>query len=187
MYPLHDLIQGRESRRIIDPRRSIEEEKIFSLLESARWAPSCGNSQPWRFVVSRDESLENVKNCLSRGNNWALNAPLIFIPVSKSDLDCQITGRDYYPLGLGLAIENMLLQGIYMGLVMHPIAGFKEGPLKEILNIPEEYSIYAIIIVGYPGSPEDVDERTLEKENAPRERKPLEEIVFWESWEETKE
>jgi nitroreductase len=182
MFPLNELIKKRESRRIIDPNRMVEKEKIQSLLEAARWAPSCSNNQPWRFVVSLSDSLDRVKECLSRGNSWARNAPLIFTVASKADLDCQIAGRDYYPLGLGLAIENLLLQGIHMGLTIHPIAGFKEKLVKEVLNIPEEYRIFALIIAGYPGSPDDVDERVFEKEKSPRERKPLSETVFWEGW-----
>ena len=182
MYPLHELIKKRESRRVIAPNRPVENEKIQSLLEAARWAPSCSNNQPWRFVVSQSDSLERVKECLSRGNNWASNAPLIFTVASKPDLDCQITGRDYYPLGMGLAIENLLLQGIHMGLVMHPIAGFKEKLIKDVLIIPENYRVFALIIAGYPGSPDDVDETIHEKEKSPRIRKPLSETVFWEGW-----
>ncbi len=102
----------------------------MSLLEAARWAPSCFNNQPWRFVVSRGESLDAVRDCLSRGNGWARRATLIFTIASKPDLDCQIKGRDYYPLGIGLAVENLLLQAIHLGLVVHPIAGFNEERVK---------------------------------------------------------
>ncbi len=187
MQPLHELIHKRESRRIIDPLRPVEDNKLQSLFEAARWAPSCSNNQPWRFIVSINDSLDELKECLSRGNNWARNAPVILTVTSKPDLDCQITGRDYYPLGLGLAIENILLQGIHMGLVVHPIAGFKEKKVKEVLGIPEEYRVFALIIIGYQGSPKDVDENTLEKEKKPRHRKPLNEIVFWEGWEKLKD
>ena len=183
MTMLHDLITRRRSGRIIDPHRNIEEEHILSLLEAARWAPSCANNQPWRIVVSKDKSLDAVKACLSRGNAWALNAPLILTFTSKLDLDCQIKGRDYYPLGIGLAVENVLLQGIHLGLVMHPIAGFREYEVKEALGIPEEYRVHTLVIAGYPGRPDDVDASVLEKENVPRERKSLDEIAFAEMWE----
>ena len=182
MIPAHDLIMKRRSGRVFDPNRPIEAEKIHCLIEAARWAPSCSNNQPWRFVVSKGKSLESVKECLSRGNSWARRAPLIFTIASKPDLDCQITGRDYYPLGVGLAIENLLLQGIHMGLVVHPIAGFKEKRVKEVLGIPDEYRVHALVIVGYPGSTDGLDETILEKEKTPRVRKPIEEIVFWEEW-----
>jgi len=183
MIPVHDLIAKRYSSRIIDPNRSLEKEKILSLLEAARWAPSCFNNQPWRFIVSIGESLPSVKECLSKGNAWAKNAPLILTVTSKPDLDCQIKDRDYYTLGLGLAIENLLLQGISLGLAAHPIAGFSETKITKMLCIPTDYRVHALVIVGYPGDRDHVDEQTFEKEQAPRERKKLDEIVFWEKWE----
>jgi nitroreductase len=182
MIPVHELIQKRRSSRVIDPDRPVENEKILSLLESARWAPSCSNNQPWRFVVSTGKSLEIVKEALSRGNAWARNASLIIAIASKPDLGCQKTGREYYHLDIGLAVENLLLQGIYLGLVVHPIAGFDEEKLKTVLKIPDEYRVHTIVIIGYPGSLSEMDEQLRERENAPRERKKLEEIVFWEGW-----
>ena len=179
---VHELIRKRKSGRVFDPNRQVEEEKLFSLLEAARWAPSCANNQAWRFIVSQKVSLEKVKACLSRGNAWAQHAPLILSVVSRPDLGCQRTGRDYFTLDLGLTIENILLQGIYMGLVIHPIAGFDEEEVKIVLDIPDDYRVYALIIVGYPGILKDMDERTLEKEKAPRARKSLDEIVYMEKW-----
>jgi len=61
-----DIIKKRKSSRIIDPDRPVEEEKIVELLEAARWAPSCFNNQPWRFILSRNESLGRVKECLAK-------------------------------------------------------------------------------------------------------------------------
>ncbi len=182
LYPLHSLLRARKSGRIIDPNRTIESEKILSLLEAGRWAPSCSNNQPWRFVVSRGISLEGVKTCLHPGNEWAKRAPLIVTVASKADLDCLIAGREYYLLGLGLAIENFLLQAVHLGLIGHPIAGFNEEKVKAVLKIPKEYRVHVLLIVGYPGFEKDVDESILAKEKAPRIRKPLEEIAFWERW-----
>ncbi len=182
MIPVHELIHKRRSGRVIDPSRFVANKKILSLLEAARWAPSCFNNQPWRFVVSTGESLERVKDTLSRGNAWGRKASLVITIASKSDLGCQKTGREYYPLDIGLAVENLLLQGIHLGLVVHPIAGFDEERLKTVLKIPEEYRVHTILIVGYPGSLSEVDEQLREREEAPRERKKLEEIVFWEEW-----
>ena len=182
MISVHELIHKRRSGRVIDPSRFVANEKILSLLEAARWAPSCFNNQPWRFVVSTGESLERVKDTLSRGNAWGRKASLVITIASKPDLGCQKTGREYYPLDIGLAVENLLLQGIHLGLVVHPIAGFDEGELKSVLKIPDEYRVHTIVIVGYPGSLSEVDEQLREREEAPRERKKLEEIVFWEEW-----
>jgi len=177
-----EIIKKRRSSRIIDPDRQVEEEKIKELLEAARWAPSCFNNQPWRFIVSREDSLDQVKECLTQGNSWAKRAPLIITVTSQPELDCQIQDREYYTLGIGLAVENLLLQGIDLGLVVHPIAGFKEKKVKQVLKIPDPFRVYTLIIIGYPGVPEGLDEEIIKKEKAPRQRKSLKEIAFGEFW-----
>ena len=119
---------------------------------------------------------------LSRGNAWAKNAPLIIAAVTETELGCRRTGRDYHSLDIGLSMENMLLQGIHLGLVMHPIAGFDEAGMKELLGVPDPFRIFALIIVGHPGVPEHVDAITLQKEAEKPERLPLDQIAFFETW-----
>lgn len=162
--------------------RKVSGETVRCLVEAGRWAPSCFNNQPWRMIVCRNQSLETVKQQLAKGNSWALRSPLIIAVASRPELDCQIKGRNYYTLGIGLTVENMLLQGISMGLVMHPIAGFKEEGVKSALNIPAEYRVHVLIICGYPGSREDADQSVLKEEDAPRQRKPVEAICSEETW-----
>lgn len=180
--PVHPLISGRRSARAFDPGRPIEDAKISSVLEAARWAPSCANRQSWRYVVCRDSSLDAVKACLNPGNNWAAHAPMIVAAATRSDLGCQITGRDYASLDLGLSMENFILQCVAGGLIGHPIAGFDEEKARAGLGIPPDFRIFALIIVGYPGSEEILDETARAKEKAPRTRLPPEETVFWEGW-----
>jgi nitroreductase len=50
-YPIHDLLRQGWSPRAFDDR-PIEPEKLRSLFEAARWAPSSNNGQPWRFLVA---------------------------------------------------------------------------------------------------------------------------------------
>jgi nitroreductase len=180
--PLHPLIAGRRSARAFDPRRAVEDAKIASVLEAARWAPSCANRQSWRYVVSRGPSLDALKACLNPGNNWANHAPMIVAAVTRGDLGCRITGRDYAGLDLGLSMENFILQCVAEGLIGHPIAGFDEEKAKAALGIPPEYRIFALIVTGYPGSEDILDETAQAKERAPRTRFPREETVFWEGW-----
>ena len=179
---LNPLIRQRRSGCIIAPDKPVESSKTEALLEAARWAPSCSNQQSWRFIVIENEALPSVKETLSRGNRWALHAPLIIAAITKPDLGCRITGRDYFTLDLGLAIENMLLQGIHMGLVMHPIAGFDENKIKLLMDIPPGYRVYALVVAGYPGSFDGADSEIVEKESAPRNRKPVGKIASREKW-----
>jgi nitroreductase len=180
--PLHPLIRDRRSARAFDPTRPVESGKLRSLLEAARWAPSCSNLQPSRFIVCTGPSLDGVRQCLNPGNAWAKRAPLIVAAAADAQSGCRIRGRDYAPLDLGLAVENLILQGIGLGLAMHPIAGFDEIRLKTALAVPVETRVYALVVAGYPGSESDLDADTLAKERLPRTRKPATEIIFWESW-----
>ena len=179
---IHPLISGRRSARAFDPSRRVEDAKISAVLEAARWAPSCANRQSWRYVVCRGPSLAALRGCLNPGNNWAVHAPLIVAVVTRSDFGCRITGRDYAGLDLGLSMENFMLQCVAEGLIGHPIAGFDEEKTKTALSVPPDHRIFALLIVGYPGSEELLDETALAKERAPRTRLPREETVFWEGW-----
>ena len=179
---VHDLIMRRRSLRAIDPHRKVEKHRLLEMLEAARWAPSCSNNQPWRFIIPEDDLVIEVKHCLTKGNAWALNASHIIVVASKPELDCQKKDRNYYTLGIGLAIENLLLQGTALDLVVHPIAGFDESRLKEVLDLPEDFFIHVCIPIGYPGDIEDLDESSAKKELDERARKSLDEIVHWGKW-----
>ncbi|MAG36130.1 MAG: hypothetical protein CL878_07795 [Dehalococcoidia bacterium] len=50
-HPIHDVLRVRWSPRAFDPR-AVEPDKLLSLLEAARWAPSSSNEQPWHFIVA---------------------------------------------------------------------------------------------------------------------------------------
>src|SRR5262249_61528580 len=56
-FPVHDLIRLRWSPRAFADR-PVEPEKLRSLLEAARWAPSSYNEQPWAYLVARREQPE---------------------------------------------------------------------------------------------------------------------------------
>src|ERR1041384_3621268 len=50
-YAIDEEIKRRWSPRAFEEGRSVEHDKILTLLEAARWAPSCFNEQPWRYLV----------------------------------------------------------------------------------------------------------------------------------------
>ncbi len=183
--PIHGLLARRWSPRALDPSRPLEAEKVLSLLEAARWAPSSGNEQPWRFLVfdSRDpESLEAARSCLAEGNAWAKKAPVLLLSVAS-----ELISRNGKPNLLarhdvGLATENLLLQATEMGLAIHPMAGFDAGRARELFRIPEGCAPLAMIAVAYPGDPADLSEETRKRETAPRTRRPVAAWAFRGAW-----
>ena len=80
--PIHELISARWSGRAYDPNRMLSRQQIISLLEAARWAPSCYGYQPWRYIVcdkaSNESSWSKALECLAEGNQvWAKNASVL--------------------------------------------------------------------------------------------------------------
>ena len=158
----------------------VSKDEITRLIEAAHLAPSCFNNQPWRFVVATGERLEEVKEALPGGNYWAKQAPAIIVVASHRDLDCKLSdGRDYFLLGCGLAVENLVLQATQMGLIAHPIAGYDPLKVKGTLAIPKDYTLITLVVIGRPGDPSTLSEKHREIELSPRERRPLEEVLAW--------
>ena len=54
---LYKLIKSRRTIRAFEDK-PVPKEVILKLLESARWAPSAHNRQPWRFVVIYNEEVK---------------------------------------------------------------------------------------------------------------------------------
>ena len=178
-----NVIEAIETRRAY---RSLEavtitDELIEDLAGSAQLAPSCFNYQPWKFVFVYDEEmLVQMRKALSKGNEWVYAASLIIAVFGKREDDCNTQGREYYLFDIGQASAFLQLRATELGLVAHPIAGFSESKVKEILGIPDEYKVITLINVGKKSdkiSPA-LSEKQIEWEKNRPERKRLEEFVF---------
>jgi glutaredoxin-dependent peroxiredoxin len=183
-HPLLPAIETRRAYRAIS-ERPIDRDVLQSLLQAAHWAPSCANNQPWRLVVvDRPPMLQAVQDALSGGNYWAKRSPAIVVVASQEDLDCRVPdGRDYFLFGCGLAAMNLMLQATELGLIAHPIAGYKSGPVREALGIPEDHTVIALIILGHPDETlASLSEKHLAEEQSPRVRKSLDDVLFWNEW-----
>ena len=173
-------IQTRRAYRSLEPVE-ITEELVRDLAQSAQLAPSCFNNQPWRFVFAHDAAVLNkLYGAMSKGNRWVEAASMIIAVFSKKDLDCLIKGREYYLFDTGMATAFIMLRATELGLVAHPIAGYKEDAVKEILGIPEEMTLITLLIVGKHADtigPLLSDKQVDWEMNRP-ERLPLEEFAY---------
>jgi len=177
-----DEIMKRHSGRAFS-NKPISDEMLNSILEAGRWAPSCSNTQAWNFIVLRDkEVLTEAHEAISRGNAYAKAAPVMIIVAAKEDGGCSSHGLPYFMMDVGLAVENMLLQAVHLGLMGHPTAGWNEDQLKEITGIPKEYRIITVVFFGYEGDLSLLDEVDRAKASRPRTRRELSDIVHWGKW-----
>ncbi|UCC11943.1 MAG: nitroreductase family protein [candidate division WOR-3 bacterium] len=143
-----ESIEKRRAYRSLSPVE-ITEDLIYDLADSARLFCSCFNNQPWRYVFVYDKKvLQDMREALSKGNEWAHAGSMIVAVFSKSDLDCIIKDRKYYLFDTGMATAALILRATELGLVAHPIAGFSPKKVKEILKIPVEYHVITLVIIG---------------------------------------
>lgn len=163
-YPINDIFLRRWSPRAMSGQ-PLAHEVLLQLFEAARWAPSSGNSQPWRFIYAhRDTShWDTLFNLLAPGNQrWAHRGAVLCVILSARWSD---EGRPLptHSFDTGAAWENISLQAAFMNLVMHGLAGFDYERACDELQVSERYAVEAMFVVGHPSScsilPEDLQAR----------------------------
>lgn len=183
MSELIPEIETRRARRALS-EKPVPQEVLARVMTAATYAPSCFNSQPWRFlVVNGERELEIVKEHLAGGNYWAKKAPVIVLVFTRPELDCTLSDRrDYAFFSTGLAVENLLLQATREGLIAHPIAGYKPVALKEAFGVDSEMILINLVVVGYPGDDAHLNEKHRELEHSPRDRRPEDQVILYNRW-----
>jgi len=179
-----EAVRKRRAYRSLE-HTEIADEVVEDLATHAGLSASCFNNQPWRFVFVRDaEVLEKMRTALSRGNEWVHNASMIIAVTSRKDLDCVVKDRDYYLFDTGMATAFLILRATELGLVAHPIAGFKQKKAKKILKIPPEMTLIALVIVGAHKKPPvpGLSEQQLQAENARPERLDVKKYAFMDTF-----
>ncbi len=175
-----EAIDSRRAFRSLDPV-PITDEVLSEVIESVRITPSCFNQQPWRYVFVRDPAvLEEMFTALGRGNEWATAASMIVAVFSEKDDDCVIKDREYYLFDTGMATAFMILRFTELGFVAHPIAGFSQSRVREILAIPDGAKVITLVIVGKkaPELSPLLSEKQVQNEKERPRRLDVEEFTF---------
>lgn len=184
-FPIHDLLARRWSPRAFD-ERPIEADKLRSLFEAARWAPSSNNEQPWRFIFAgKDDEPQRDRflACLLEGNRkWAFRAPVLILSVASLNFEDDGRLNRHALHDTGMAVENLVLQAAALGLIAHQMAGFNVEKTRIDLKIPLGYEPVAMIAVGYPGDPLILPDYLRQRELTPRERNKASVFVFAGEW-----
>ncbi len=185
-YPIHNLLKERWSPRAF-ASQPVEEEKLLSLFEAARWSPSGGNSQPWHFIVvnqaNRELHEKLVATMTGRNPLWTKNVPTLVVTVARMNPERPAANRFAY-YDLGQAVAHLSVQAADLGLHVHQMAGYDAAKVRELLEIPDGYEPMTIVAIGYFGKVDDLPEELglRDDETAPRTRKPLTDFVFGERW-----
>ena len=180
------LIAERWSPRVFDPEFIMDENSVKSLLEAARWAPSCFGDQPWKFVIfhKKDASMwAKALNCLSVDNqNWAMDTSLLICVCANKNFKHNDNENKWAKYDSGAASENICLQSTYLGLAAHQMGGFDSDKIRNLANIPVEFDVVSFIAVGKPLAEDLLSNKQHEAEGAKRKRLKLSEIYFENEW-----
>jgi nitroreductase len=185
--PVHEVIASRWSGRAYDASKPVTKEQVISLLEAARWAPSCFGDEPWRYVVSNKgdnlEAWQAAFECLVPGNqSWAVNAPVLLLICADTVFRHNEKPNKWAAYDTGAATENLCLQATALGLMAHQMGGFDADKARQTFKVPERYQILAMVTVGYQAAPETFSDEVKERELAERKRQPLGELFFDGVW-----
>jgi nitroreductase len=174
----------RWSPRAFD-NRDVSPADLAKVFEAARWAASSGNGQPWKFLVGTRNSATHNKiyeALVDFNKEWAGHAPVLILGTALAVSPHSGKPNAYALYDLGAAASYLTLQAASQGLVAHQMGGFSHDTARRLLEIPDNYALGSVIALGYQGEPAALPTPTLvEREVAPRERKPTKDIVF-SSW-----
>jgi len=160
---LLEIILKRRSIRCYKPK-PIPKKVLNNILEAGRRAPSAGNRQPWHFIVVIDQE---IKCKLSTGTwNWPIKGSAVTI------VGCGYIGdfyaRKWSTIDVTIALENMVIAAEAQGVGSCWIGDFNEEEVKEMLGIPDNFKVVALVSFGYPAEQPSLSVK-----------KPLKEIVSY--------
>ena len=168
---IYTAIATRKSVRAYEDR-DVPEEALTRILEATRLAPSASNRQEWRFVVVRDPATRRRLAQASARQRFVGQAPVVLVCCAETDGHVMPCGLPSFPIDLAIAIDHITLCAAAEGLGTCWIGAFNEGKVKEIVGIPPEVRVVAVLPLGYPQDPTP----------ARKSRLPLERIVKYEGW-----
>jgi nitroreductase len=163
-------IRDRRSVRAYE-KKDIPQEIMLKILEAARLAPSANNKQPWKFVVVKDEKARKALAKAAKEQQFVAEAPVIIAAVALEPERVMTCGVPSYAVDLAIAVDHITLAAVEHGLGSCWLGAFYQEDVKNLLGIPKEYKVAALLTLGYPR-----DQARF------KNRKNLEEIVSYESW-----
>jgi len=179
--PIIEVIRNRRSRRAYADQ-PVEKEKIASLFEAARWAPSSVNEQPWIYIYATREQPDlwnRIFESLNDSNKvWVKNAPLLIASFVRKNFTLNERPNAAARYDLGAANAFLSLQATHLGLNVHQMGGYNTEILKANLHVPDTHEPVIVLAIGYPGKVEILPEHLQVRELAPRERFLQQEFVL---------
>lgn len=171
---LFEAIAKRRSVRAYSDK-PVEREKLETIFNAVRLAPSARNAQEWRFVLVEDPELRS-RVAEAGGQPFLRECPVIVVACAITDGRAMRCGEKAYPVDLAIAVDHVTLAAAAMGLGTCWIGSFDPEPVRQALGIPDEVPVFALVALGYPA---DASIPTTDKH-----RLRVDEIVMGDAWDE---
>ncbi|MET1077999.1 MAG: nitroreductase family protein [Pseudomonas sp.] len=181
VYPIDPQFIARWSPRAFTAQ-AIDEQTLLSFFEAARWAPSSFNSQPWRFLYARRDSLhwQRYLELLSPFNrSWAQQASALVVVLSKTTItgtSGNVRPAPFHTFDSGAAWAYLALQASLSGWHAHGLGGFDKALARQTLGIPGEYEVEIALAIGKQADKQVLPE-DLQAREQPSPRLPLAQLV----------
>lgn len=146
---MKEIFYRRSIRKYTD--KPVEEEKVDKILRAAMQAPSAGNQRPWEFIIVDDKYLLNKLADTSPFSRPVQKAPLAIVVLGNQK---RMMFPENWQMDLSVAIENMLLEAIHLGLggVWLGVAPLDKRieHICQVFKLPPYIQPFAIVPIGYP-------------------------------------
>lgn len=168
-----DVFEAVKERRSVRSweDREVEEQKLAQVLEAGRLAPSARNLQEWKFVVVRDDELRGRLVDAAHGQQFVGDAPVVIVACAVEHDHIMACGHPSHLIDVAIAIDHMTLAARELGLGTCWIGAFDQQKVREVLGIPGSVEVIELLPLGYPSA-----------WPGPRPRKPLDEAVCYDGW-----
>jgi nitroreductase len=180
-HPVHALVANRFSPYAFADRE-VRSEDLRSLFEAARWAPSSYNEQPWSYIVAtREDSAEyeRLLSCLVEPNQaWAKAAPVLALGVARTTFTRNDKPNAAALHDLGAASAHLSFEATAREISVHQMIGILPDRARELYAIPDHSEALTALAIGYVSAPDQAPDDYRQRDEAPRQRKRLEEFVF---------
>lgn len=169
-----EVIKGRRSIRAFK-KQDVSKETIEKLIETATWAPSAGNIQPWEFIIVRNPEVKRRLAEAALSQAFIEEAPVVIVVCANENRSSQgygMRGKTLYCIqDTAAATQNILLTAHSFGLGTCWVGAFREEEAKEVLKTPQGIRPVAIIPIGYPA-----------ETPTPRSKRPIKDIIHYETY-----
>ena len=166
-----EIANLRQSCRAYDPDRTVEEEKLNAILDSARLSPSACNGQPYLVTVCRgDAAKKAAKATQGMGmNRFATDAPVLLVIsempyVKTAALGARLKGNDYRSIDIGILSAYITAEAAAQGLGSCILGWLNDSELRALCGV--EGAVRLVITLGYPKEGDPLRPKKRKSEDA---------------------